>query len=244
MFSYTTIRKKRRKELESREGAFFDLRFLQAMPREYLSECLDALPKSKSQLRQDIFALVQTEFKTGGFFVEFGATNGLELNNSALLEAEFGWNGILAEPAKGWHDELRRNRNCTIETRCVWKTSGDVLQFTETPRGENSSISTFTNTRRKLRGHNFPVETISLNDLLERHNAPEQIDYMSVDTEGSEFDILQAFDFTRWHVGTFTIEHNFAPQREKIFQLMTSKGYRRVLEDISRFDDWYVKDGS
>lgn len=63
---------------------------------------------------------------------------------------------------------------------------------------------------------------------------------MSIDTEGSEFDILDAFDFQKWRVGTFCIEHNYAPQRAQIHDLLTRQGYQRVLPEISRFDDWYV----
>ncbi|WP_339766981.1 FkbM family methyltransferase [uncultured Pseudosulfitobacter sp.] len=195
---------------------------------------------SKSQLRQDLFALARLDFKKNGFFVEFGATNGVDLNNTWLMETAFGWSGILAEPARNWQAELTANRACAIEKRCVWRASGETLQFTEAPRGENSAISTFVSKSRKLRGTSYDVTTISLNDLLAEHGAPEVIDYLSVDTEGSEFDILNALDFDRWSFRILTVEHNFAPQREDIHALLTSKGYARVLEDVSRFDDWYV----
>lgn len=51
------------------------------------------------------------------------------------------------------------------------------------------------NLRKK--GKNYHVETVSLLDLLNEHNAPYEIDYLSIDTEGSEFDILKAFDFKK-----------------------------------------------
>ena len=195
---------------------------------------------SKSQLRQDLFALARLDFKKNGFFVEFGATNGVDLNNTWLMETAFGWSGILAEPARNWQAELTANRACAIEKRCVWRASGETLQFTEAPRGENSAISTFVSKSRKLRGTSYDVTTISLNDLLAEHGAPEVIDYLSVDTEGSEFDILNALDFDRWSFRILTVEHNFAPQREDIHALLTSQGSARVLADVSRFDDWYV----
>ena len=69
------------------------------------------LQKSKSQLRQDLFVLGVTNFKQNGFFCEFGATNGVDLSNTYLLEKEFNWSGILAEPAKIWHSDLQRNRS-------------------------------------------------------------------------------------------------------------------------------------
>lgn len=239
--SNTTItRKDRLAELKVRERGYFDLEFIKAMPADKRNACLDLLDKSKSQIRQDLFALAALDFKRDGFFLEFGATDGLELSNSWLMEKEFGWSGILAEPARGWHDALRSNRDCTIDTRCVWKASGERLRFTESPRGENSAISSFVKTSRKLRGQQYEVETISLVDLLEAHKAPGTIDFASIDTEGSEFDILNAFDFDRWSFRVMAIEHNLAPQRKDIHTLLTSKGYRRVYEEISRFDDWYL----
>ncbi|MCF6231547.1 MAG: FkbM family methyltransferase [Rhodobacteraceae bacterium] len=243
LLTNTTItRKDRLAVLKVRERGYFDLEFIKAMNPDQRNRCLDLLDKSRSQLRQDLFALTQVDFQTGGFFLEFGATDGVELNNTWLMEKEFGWTGILAEPARGWHDDLKANRDCTIDTRCVWKTSGDTLQFTEAPRGENSAISSFVKPSRKLRGQSYEVETISLNDLLEQHDAPKVIDYASIDTEGSEFDILNAFDFDRHSFRVMSIEHNFAGQREDIFKLLTAHGYTRVLENVSRFDDWYVKD--
>lgn len=241
IFSNTTLtRKDRLADLKAREPGFYDLEFLKVMPPEHRNQCFDLLDLSKSQLRQDLFGLVMAEFRKDGFFLEFGATDGVELNNTWLMETQFGWNGILAEPARGWQDDLKRNRNCIIDSRCVWKRTGDTLEFAEAPRGENSGISTFMKPSRKRRSTTYEVETISLNDLLSAHQAPEFIDFASIDTEGSEFDILDAFDLDRWRFGALCIEHNYAPQREKLYELLTGHGYKRVHEHVSRFDDWYV----
>jgi FkbM family methyltransferase len=237
----TIARKDRLRDLKKREPAFFDLNFLKAIEPKYRNQCIALLDQSKSQLRQDLFALTQVDFMRKGFFVEFGATDGIELNNTWLLETKFDWTGILAEPARGWHENLRKNRTSKVDDRCVWRETGNTLNFTEAPRGENSSISSLVSTSRKIRGTTYNVETISLNDLLEGHGAPAVIDYISIDTEGSEFEILSHVDFDRWSFRVMTVEHNFAPQRDDIHKLLTSKGYTRVLETISRFDDWYIK---
>lgn len=241
MFKNTTvIRKDRLKELKGREQGYFDLAFIKAMPPEKRNRCIELLDNSKSQLRQDIFALAQVDFKENGFFVEFGATDGIGLSNSWLLENKFGWQGILAEPGRNWHTELQANRKCKIDTRCVWSESGGEIGFTTTPKGEQSAITSFVKPSRKLRGESYLVSTVSLNDLLEEHQAPSLIDYISIDTEGSEFDILNSLDFDKWSFRTLTVEHNFAKQRDHIYQLLTANGYLRVNTEVSRFDDWYV----
>ena len=90
-------------------------------------------------------------------------------------------------------------------------------------------------------GKKYEVQTISLNDLLRKYQAPKYIDYLSIDTEGSEYEILNAFDFSEYSIGIITVEHNYSPKREMIFALLTSQGYKRKYENISNFDDWYVK---
>lgn len=199
---------------------------------------------SKSQLSQDLFVLQCLKFKAAGFFVEFGAADGINLSNSYLLEKEYEWKGILAEPAKIWKQKLKENRNCIIESKCIWKKSGTFLPFIETSQPELSTINHFSDLdfQRDKRKDNitYEVETLSLNDLLLIHGAPKEIDYLSIDTEGSESDILEAFDFSKYNIKVITVEHNYRAQRQKIFELLSTNGFKRVFETISLFDDWYV----
>ncbi|MCT8159161.1 FkbM family methyltransferase [Pseudoruegeria sp. SHC-113] len=198
----------------------------------------------RGQLRQDLLALVVNGFKPDGYFVEFGATNGEKYSNSNLLELHFGWKGILSEPAVGWHAKLRRKRNCIIDTRCVWRTTGEQLEFDMADSRTLSTLAQFADSdhhaEKREKAERIIVETVSLVDLLAQHNAPAFIDYLSVDTEGSEFEILNAFDFSRHRFGLITVEHNFTEQRAQIHALLTANGYQRILTDLSKFDDWYI----
>jgi len=204
-----------------------------------------ALRHSHSQIGQDIFVLLELSFKAGGYFVEFGGADGVHLSNTHLLEKEFGWSGVVAEPAERWHRRLKNNRNCHVEAKCVWRDSDTVLTFNETPEAELSTIDSYSSSdnhnRARIKGEKYSVSTISMEHLLDKYNAPRRIDYLSVDTEGSEYEILREFDFDKYEFSAITCEHNFSPQREKVFSLLTSKGYRRRFESISSFDDWYVR---
>ena len=198
----------------------------------------------KSQIGQDVFALYGLNWKRNGYFVEFGATNGFDLSNTYLLEKDFGWDGILAEPAKVWHEELKVNRSASLDFDCVWNKSGEIVNFTVAQDAEYSTISSFTDkdahASARNKGETFPVATISLNDLLKKHKAPFIIDYLSIDTEGSELEILEAFDFNQYTISVITCEHNFSSQRAKIYKLLSSHGFIRVFEGFSRWDDWYI----
>jgi len=251
MLDVTPIRyseyKKMMNDIRQDSNAKFDLEFLKYINSDKSSELINLFEHSQSQLRQDLFVLNELNFKKNGFFIEFGATNGIELSNTYLLEKKFSWKGILSEPAKCWHYELSRNRNCTITHECVWSKSNLTLEFSESVSPELSSISSietndYHSENRKSGEQKYSVRTISLIDLLEKNNAPEVIDYLSIDTEGSEFEILSAIDFNKYKFSVITCEHNYTEQREKIFQLLTSAGYRRVFENISKYDDWYIYD--
>lgn len=198
----------------------------------------------KGQLCQDLFVLYALNWKRGGFFVEFGATNGLDLSNTYLLEKDFGWNGILAEPANIWHTQLKKNRSATLDFDCVWKESGQSLEFSVAEIAEFSTIASYvqSDAHKKSRKNSCSqsVTTVSLNDLLERHDAPSVIDYLSIDTEGSEFEILNALDFNRFTISVITCEHNFSSNRKKIYELLVHNGYKRVFQGLSRWDDWYI----
>lgn len=202
------------------------------------------LNSSKAHLNQDLFVLSELNFKENGFFVEFGATNGITNSNTYMLEKEFKWEGIVAEPGRNWQSELEKKRDCKIEKSCIWKETGKKLLFNEKINGELSTIDYFSNKKifnnRHKSSDKYLVETLSLEDLLIKHNAPKFIDYLSIDTEGSEFTILKNFTFNKYKFKIITVEHNYTKDREKIYKLLTREGYKRQYEDISGYDDWYV----
>lgn len=81
---------------------------------------------------------------------------------------------------------------------------------------------------------------MSLSDLLKRLDAPRVIDFVSIDTEGSERDILSVFPFEDWQISIMTVEHNFRPDRAVMHDILSANGFVRVLPELSQFDDWYV----
>ena len=114
--------------------------------------------------------------------------------------------------------------------------------------GELSTLSIFSNNDEHAKARQakttYMVNTISLIDLLKKHGAPKVIDYLSVDTEGSELDILSAFDFNQYRFNCISLEHNFTENREKLKLLLEQNGYKRVFEHLSKWDDWYIAKSS
>ena len=200
---------------------------------------------SRSQLGQDLWVLEQLGWKQGGYFVEFGATDGVLLSNSWLLEKHFGWRGICAEPNPMLFQRLQQNRSCSLSPACVYRSSGERMQFVLADAyggleqlGQDDQHVYKRNAYAAV-GDLIEVTTTSLMDLLDQHGAPAVIDYLSIDTEGSELAILEGIDWSRYQFRSITVEHNFTEQRQGIQQLLEAQGYQRR---EAKWDDWYVKD--
>jgi hypothetical protein len=92
----------------------------------------------------------------------------------------------------------------------------------------------------------YTKKTISLNDLLEKYNSPKKIDYISLDTEGSELKILKAFNFLKWDVEIFSIEHNTSRRNDDgkylndIYSFLKYYGYEM---SINQWDSYFYKKG-
>jgi FkbM family methyltransferase len=217
------------------------------LAKRFAAHLLAASPgASRSQIAQDLFVtFVLGERRDAGYFVEFGAGDGLELSNTYHLERNLGWTGILAEPNPAHLDALRKNRRSAVSDKCVWSRTGERLRFAVVD--EDPALSTLDSFRGGDRhdrtgSRSIEVVTTSLVDLLREHGAPHRIDYVSIDTEGSELAILEAFDFRAFDIATFTVEHNHQGNgRAGIRRLMSEHGYVRLLEEFSRWDDWYVR---
>jgi hypothetical protein len=77
--------------------------------------------------------------------------------------------------------------------------------------------------------------------LLRQHQAPEFVDFLSIDTEGSEYEILKDFDFSSYSFGLIAVEHNYTKNQALIQKLLTSNGYQQIFPELSGFDDWFIK---
>jgi FkbM family methyltransferase len=177
------------------------------------------------------------------YFVEFGACDGVEGSNTLLLERR-GWRGVLAEPGKSWLAGLSANRNCLIVNKAIGSKSGETLMFSDTKNPVYSTLSSFRNndlhSEVRQGAIEYPVVTISLNDLLMEADAPTKIGYLSIDTEGSEYEILKTLNFEKYSFELITVEHNFTSNEFLIEELLTKHGYLRILREISGGDSWYI----
>jgi FkbM family methyltransferase len=191
--------------------------------------------KSRSQIFQDLFAYFFTNFKKKGTFIEIGGGNGVNLSNTYILEKKFKWKGIICEPDNRLHSNILAKRECFLETRPVSGYSNKNIYFFYKGLYDSYTKTNYNSSAKKLK-------SISLNDLIKKYQLGKDIDFISIDTEGNELDIIKNFDFYKYNVKIFTIEHNFNKTvRDNIYKILTNNNYERVFKCISYMDDWYIK---
>ena len=88
----------------------------------------------------------------------------------------------------------------------------------------------------------YQVETISLIDLLNQYNAPTNFEFLSIDTEGNEYEIIKSFDFDQFTPKVILIEYNNNKKQKKLItDLITKNGYLTIAENESDQDLWFVR---
>jgi FkbM family methyltransferase len=200
---------------------------------------------------QVLWILYLFKCKRSGYFVEFGACDGLLFSNTKVLEKDFGWTGILAEPNKSYSNQIRKNRKAIIDKRAVWSITGESIEFAEVSAGGLSGIySAFRknindlNKRQSLGVKKYMVETVSLNDLLDEYNAPLNFELLSIDTEGSEYEIIENFDLDKYRPKVICIEYDGTElELNKFKKILTVFGYQSVGSELNdERNIWFILD--
>ena len=195
----------------------------------------------------DKWLLHKTNFKRQGFFVDIGAGDGIIGSNTFLLEKFYNWQGICVDPNPTFLKSLCGSRDCLISDLAVYKQSGKVLPFKHLQQHRTEFIGWHFRSglaenvdKTSVQFDDHRVYSITLNDLLELYAAPKEIDYISIDTEGSEVDILGNFDFDKYNIKFFTIESNNEENRNKVIDIMSKNKYN-IIEDLETKEDRFEK---
>lgn len=171
-----------------------------------------------SQHNQD--QLVYDNFfkgKKDGFFCDIGGNHPLKINNTLYFE-ELGWEGIVFEPLPYMATLWKKHRKAKLFPFALSNTEGSVA-FTVV-HGENdwedmlSYIDETAKVDYEYKKESITVKTKLLKNILDNENIT-LIDYMSIDVEGHELNVLQGIDFKKVRVNVITIENSFGGAGEK-----------------------------
>lgn len=180
----------------------------------------------------------------GGYFLDFGAFDGVSISNTLYLERALGWTGICVEPNPTYYPRLCAERRAICLNAALWPQPGETVRLVDAHG--LSTIETFAREddinaewRARETKRVVEIETLNPTQVLDRFGAPSIIPYMSLDVEGCEFEILSAIDLKRYNILLMTIEHNHdAPKKERIRAYLAERGYGVVQ---NKNDDFFFK---
>jgi FkbM family methyltransferase len=189
-----------------------------------------------SQALQDKDVIEYYREKIGGFFVDAGAFNGVRFSNTYLLEKKYGWKGVCIEPQHDVFNKLTEQRTAICENVVLYSEPKTVSFKRRKERGNGfAGIQQHLKRRTpqpKL-NETLNLQTKTLTSILDEHNCPKFIDYLSLDTEGSEIEVLKGLDLHRYQVGYMTIEVNSSV--DKPWEVLSHlEPYEFYLKKVSR----------
>lgn len=182
-----------------------------------------------------------------GFFVDIGANDGITLSNTYFFEKKLNWKGICIEPNPDTFITLQKMRNCITLNGAI-STLNEKATFLKItgPSEMLSGLIDFYDAEhlkrvdRELKSKGGTKETIEVrcyrfNALLESHGIQE-IDYLSIDTEGGEYNIIESIDFKKFNIKVISVENNYDDLRIK--KMLHSNNFKLV--NILGTDEIYV----
>lgn len=194
---------------------------------------LEALEK---ELAWEYFA-----HRRDGFFVEVGANDPRGGSQAWLLEQN-GWHGILAEPQAAHAGRLRRERP---GSRVFQAACGPPEQSGTTATLHIAQHDGMSTLQKQADSHGIAfvatetVTLLTLDEILEREGNP-RVDFVSIDVEGMELEVLRGFDLARHRPALVLIEDGVRNLDKH--RAMTAQGYKLVKRTV--LNNWYVPRGT
>lgn len=185
--------------------------------------------------------------KDYGICIEVGAVDGIEFSNTYHFESN-GWDCLCIEPIPSHYEDLKKNRSLSLNY-AISNDNIDSVEFTSVVLENNTrtAISSLKVDDRlfnqiKNWGYNPIKESITVTskrldwciDNFFKHN---EIDFISIDTEGTELDVLKSFDVNSYNLKLLVIENNF--NDPEIEEYLNSKGW--VKDKRVEVNDFYIK---
>jgi len=170
-----------------------------------------------------------------GFFIDIGAADGIENSNTRKL-TESGWSGLLVEPCRHFFEPLNdlyeKDNNVKLYNGAISDFDGKTM-FHVYETGNSSQISTISITQKEgiekstwFDGkftQSYEVDVKTPRSLMREYNVPIDIQFVDIDAEGSDMQILKAWPWNDFNVELFCIEPSMG--RDILGAFMESKGY-------------------
>ena len=182
-----------------------------------------------------------------GFYVDVGAHDGISINNTLYFEKNNNWRGINIEPIKKVFDKLVINRPNNINLNCaVCNNDGETdflcnTGYTEMISGikDNFDIRHLHRLQRENIQYGsitevIKVETKKLETIL-HDNDISHINYLSIDVEGAEFEVIKSINFDKVFIDVIGFENNYNDVSVPIVEYLQNKGFIVIHKSLDIF---------
>ena len=179
-----------------------------------------------------------------GVCIDIGAGVGTERSNTYYFEKNY-WRCLCIEPNPSLYSHMRMYRRLAMNIACSSYDKKDVpFYIYDINEGNQEAISSLVVDQRLVDSHKeminrveeIRVEVKKLDTILSRINL-EKIDFLSIDTEGTELEVLKGLDISRWRPKLFVLENNF--NESKFSEYLENFGY--VFSKRIGVNDFFVR---
>jgi FkbM family methyltransferase len=195
----------------------------------------------QAQFGEDRLLFKHFAKKRDGYYVEVGGCDGVYASNSYFFE-KIGWHGVLVEPIPEMAEKCRLARPGSQVFCCAAVAPGspEYIDFEVVPN--YTALSAQHLHRERWQGQEPPVEKISvrtmtLDQILEKAQLPH-IDFLTIDVEGQEWEVLQGFTIDRWRPKLVILERWSEVPDERMMQYMHRNSYY-YLRTTGGLNDWF-----
>jgi FkbM family methyltransferase len=184
-----------------------------------------------------------------GVVVDVGAWDGVCFSNSFFFEKECGWKSINIEPLEDRFNQLVINRPSSINLNIAVHSVDGEADFL--------SISGNTSMLSGIKANYDPRHITRIeNELNELHNESKivrvhtkrldtifreqdikHVNYLSIDVEGSEMDVIRSIDFNRVFIDVIGFENNYPDKTQPIIDYLKKQNYSRF---VIKCDDVFM----
>jgi FkbM family methyltransferase len=201
-----------------------------------------------SQHNQDKF-LENYIFKgyKNGFFMDIGAHDGIDINNTLYFTQVNGWKGVNVEANKEVYNKLVVNRPESINLLCAVSNTDGTAEFIVN-KGYTEMLSGLKNNYdprhiERIRNENLQhnvittsviTETKRIETICDEYNI-KNINYLSIDVEGAEFDVIKSINFSKVFIDVIGFENNYEDISAHIIKYLETKDFVFVNKTIDIF---------
>ena len=170
------------------------------------------------------------EIKKKGFFLEIGAYDGIAGSNCFYFEKFLHWEGIAIDPSLTQFKKLKKNRKCNCLNNAI-STKNEKIEFIDVIEGltqmSGLNIDSYkksleiVNLDKKSKIKKYQIDALMFDKIAGENKL---IDYLSIDIEGGEMDIIKSIDFNYYNIKVISIENN-SPKELNFNKIFKNKNF-------------------